>query len=91
MAKKGDETILMFAWLPEPQPLHDDEGMPRLPDGLIPLCQLTYQKRINPDAVRALGAFYASGVSIAIFSPDPAEETLDDLRSARAASGLMRF
>ena len=80
--KTGDETILMFAWLPEPHPLHDDAGTPQLPGHLIPLCRLAYQQRINPDAVRALGEFYANGVMTTIFSPDSAEETLDDLRKA---------
>ena len=80
--KKGDAAILMFAWLPEARPLHDDEGTPQLPDGLIPLCQLSYQERVNPDAVRALGEFYENGVMPAIFSPDPPAETLDDLRKA---------
>jgi cation-transporting ATPase E len=72
----------MFAWLPEPHPLHDDAGTPQLPGHLIPLCRLAYQQRINPDAVRALGEFYANGVMTTIFSPDSAEETLYDLRKA---------
>ena len=80
--KRGEESVLMFAWLPEPSSLHDEAGMPQLPDGLIPLCQLSYQERINPDAVLALGDFYANGVQTTIFSADPPEETLDDLRTA---------
>lgn len=80
--EKDDETLLMFAWLPEPRPLHDDEGAPQLPDGLIPLSQLSFQERINPDAVLALNEFYANGVMTSIFSPDPAQETLNDLRKA---------
>ncbi len=80
--KSGEATELMFAWRPDPAPLHDETGVPRLPDGLIPLCQLTFQKRINPDAVRALGEFSANGVKTVIFSPHPSPETLDDLRRA---------
>ena len=81
--KKPEEGVtLMFAWRPDPAPLHDETGAPRLPDGLIPLCQLTYHERINPEAVQALGEFYESGVQIAIFSSDPAEKTLEELHSA---------
>lgn len=80
--EKGDAVVLTFAWMPEPHPLHDDEKTPQLPDGLIPLCDLTFQEHINPDAVQALVEFYANGVMTTIFSHHPAQETLDDLRSA---------
>ncbi len=80
--KTGETTTLLFAWLPEPHPLHDETGQPQLPAGLIPLCQLDFQKRINPDAVQALAEFYANGVMTVIFSSDPPENTLQDLRHA---------
>jgi len=79
--KAGDEAVLIFAWLPEPAPLHDDHGAPHMPDGLIPLCQLTYQQRINPDAVLALREFNANGVQTTLFSSDSPEHILAALRS----------
>jgi magnesium-transporting ATPase (P-type) len=68
----GPETVLAFAYRPEIMPLHDPQGMPQLPDSLIPLCELRYAERIHPEAIETIKAFAKTGVDIKVFtSGDP--------------------
>ncbi len=82
------ETLL-FAWSPDPQPLYDEAGQPRLPDDLIPLCRLFYQERANPQAVQALRAFAANGVASTLFDEGPVDGIREALQQAGADEALV--
>jgi magnesium-transporting ATPase (P-type) len=76
---------LLFAYCPEITRLYDDEGMPQLPDGIIPLARLRYYEQIRPEAVETIEKFSETGVSIKVFSPGNPERTVSLL--ARAGMG----
>jgi len=61
---------LLFAYSPEPRSLFDASGRPQLSDGLVPLCTLTFEEQVRPEAREALQAFTEAGVSIKILSSD---------------------
>ena len=89
-AVSGEEkAALIFAWLPEPQSLYDEAGRPQLPQGLQPLCRLSYQERPNPEAVQALEAFAANGVASKLFDDGPVEGIREALRAAGADEELV--
>jgi len=67
--EKGEQQVeLLFAYLPEPGPLHDSSGAPQLPDKLIPLCRLRYSEVVRHDAIKIIKDFQGSGVRIKVFS-----------------------
>ena len=67
---------LLFAYTPEPKPLFDVAGRPQLPKDLIPLCTLTFEEQIHPQALEAVGAFTEAGVDVKILSSDNPERML---------------
>ena len=62
------ESVLLFAYRPEPVPLHDALGNVQLPEGLIPLCELRYSRQLRPEAVEIVREFARTGVSIKVFA-----------------------
>jgi len=88
--EEGDATghTLLFAWSPEPQPLHDERGHPQLPQHLTPLCLLDYQERPDPAAASALAAFAADGVASKVFDPGPVEGIREALQRAGTKDSL---
>jgi magnesium-transporting ATPase (P-type) len=75
-AASEPEAVLLFAHLPDPVPLRDGQGNLRLPDGLIPLCELRYAQRLRPEAAHIVQVFSQTGVSIKAFSSDEPGQTL---------------
>ena len=67
---------LLFAYLPEPQPLFVDDGRPHLPSGLVPLCYLTFNERIRPEAREAVSAFTDADVRVKILSSEDPERVM---------------
>ena len=68
---------LFFAYSPEPRPLLAAGGQAQLPDDLIPLCYLTFNERIRPEAREAVNAFTEANVKIKILSSENPERVLD--------------
>jgi magnesium-transporting ATPase (P-type) len=69
LPEEGEQQVeLLFAYLPEPGPLHDNSGAPQLPDNLIPLCRLRYSEVVRQDAIKTINDFQGSGLKIKIFS-----------------------
>jgi magnesium-transporting ATPase (P-type) len=62
------EAVLLFAYRPEPVPLHDAEGNVQLPPALIPLCELRYAQRLRPEAAEIVRAFAQTGVGMKVFA-----------------------
>ena len=62
------ESVLLLAYCPEPVPLHDALDNVRLPEELIPLCELRYSRQLRPEAVEIVREFARTGVSIKVFA-----------------------
>lgn len=62
--------VLLFAHSPEPLPLHDAGGEPRLPDGLMPLCLLGFRDELRTEVRGALEHFAELGIGLKIISGD---------------------
>jgi magnesium-transporting ATPase (P-type) len=77
-----EEAVYMVAYCPEPVPLHTEDGMPILPEGLLPLCRLRYTEQVRPEAVETVRAFSQSGVELKVLTQDAPERTLAVLRQA---------
>ena len=63
------ETFL-FAYLPEPQPLHDRFGRIQLPANLQPLAYIHTSETIRPEAIQTMQAFTEAGVKVKLFSSE---------------------
>ena len=77
-----EEAVYVVAYCPEPVPLHTDDGMPTLPEGLLPLCRLRYTEQVRPEAIETVRGFSQSGVEMKVFTQDEPERTLAVLRQA---------
>jgi magnesium-transporting ATPase (P-type) len=86
--EEGDieEIVLLFAYYPELAPLHTAEGLAKLPEGLILLCELHYAERVRPDAIEAIRMFAETGVDIKVLSDRAGEQTAALLRQAGLGS-----
>jgi cation-transporting ATPase E len=67
------ERVLLFAYQPEPVPLHDGEDKIRDPQGLIPLGMVGLTDELRPKAYETLTAFARAGVDLKIISGDNPE------------------
>jgi magnesium-transporting ATPase (P-type) len=76
------EAVLLFAYHPEPMPLQDAQGNVQLPEGLIPLCELRYARRLRPEAVEVVKAFAQTGVRIKVFATDEPDQIVAMIREA---------
>jgi cation-transporting ATPase E len=65
--------VLLFAYQPEPVPLHDGDGQVRDPQGLIPLGLVGLTDELRPKAYETLTAFAQAGVDLKIISGDNPE------------------
>jgi cation-transporting ATPase E len=62
--------VLLFAHSPRSLPLHDPEGGPQLPDGLIPLALLSFNDELRLEARETLRRFSELGIGLKIISGD---------------------
>jgi magnesium-transporting ATPase (P-type) len=67
---------LLFAYTLEPIVLFDVDGQPQLPFDLIPLCTLTFEQQIQPQAIEAVRTFTEAGIKVKILSSDDPERVL---------------
>ncbi len=81
-----EEDHLSFAYVPDLTAIHDADGQPHLPDGLIPLCTLRYSERVRPESVETIKRFAETGVDIKIFASGEPEHTAKMLRQAGLAA-----
>jgi len=56
--------------------LYDVNGRPQLPADLIPLCTLTFEERIQPQAIEVARTFTDAGVKVKILSSDDPNQML---------------
>jgi magnesium-transporting ATPase (P-type) len=82
----SEETVLLFAYTPQLAPLHDADGNPLVPTGLVGLARLHYAERVRPEAVETIRSFAQIGVGIKVFTAGPAEQTVVLLRQAGLGS-----
>ena len=62
--------VLLFACHPGNTPLHDGEGKPQLPSGLIPLSLLSFSDELRPEAQETVRHFAELGIELKIISGD---------------------
>jgi hypothetical protein len=68
-----EDVVYLLAYLPDLVPLHGPDGLPQIPDDLIPLARLHYTEHVEPETVDTLRSFADSGVRLRVFaagSPD---------------------
>jgi magnesium-transporting ATPase (P-type) len=80
--QEREEATLAFAYIPDLAPLHDEEGRPQLPSGLISLCSLHYSQRVRPEAVETIKLFTDTGVDVKVFSTIAGGPTAKILKQA---------
>ena len=88
-----EPTRLIVAYSPTEQLLYDAAGRPALPEGLIPLCTLTFTEQVRPEAKDAIQIFSDAGVQIKIISQQNAREAVGAARQlglADAQSGDLK-
>lgn len=62
--------VLLFTFLPGAPPLRDEKELPVIPEGLIPLCYITFSDQLRPEAEKTLQKFIKAGVQLKIISGD---------------------
>jgi cation-transporting ATPase E len=62
--------VLLFAHQPKRAGLRDPSGRPQLPDGLNPLCLLSFREELRTEARETLDHFHQLGVELKIISGD---------------------
>jgi magnesium-transporting ATPase (P-type) len=63
-----EEVVYLLAYRPQLVPLHAEDGLPRLPNQLIPLCRLHYAEQVRPEAIETIKTFSRMDVGIKVFS-----------------------
>jgi len=72
-----DEGIrLVFAYLPEPVSIYDQEVRPQIPDTLIPLANLYISKVVHPEAENSIRALIDTGLEVRVLSSEPPKNAL---------------
>ncbi len=74
--------VLLFAYRPEPLPLHDEADEPRLPAGLVPLCLLNFSDELRPEVRKTLQGFAEAGIRLKFISGDNPETVAALVRQA---------
>jgi len=62
--------VLLLAYRPAPEPLHDAQGEPVLPADLVPLGLVSFSDELRPEARQTLAEFTRAGVKLKIISGD---------------------
>lgn len=75
-APPGAQSRLLFAYSPGPQALFDTDGWPQMPSALVPICTLTFNQQVRPEARQAVRAFTDAGVQVKLFTTDAPEVAL---------------
>ena len=62
--------VLLFAYSPELVALRDDDGRPKLPDGLVALGLVILRDQLRPEARKTLQQFTEAGIRFKVISGD---------------------
>ncbi len=82
MDEYGEQIVYLFAYHPNFSSLHDESGIPQLPEKLRPLCRLYYSKKIHPEAIEAMRKIVDTDVKLRIFTHGPPEGIINALKKA---------
>lgn len=72
----GDQAILLLAKIPGDNLEYGEDGVPLIPDNLIPLGEITLSEEIRQDAKEMIDFFSNAGVSIKLLSDDDPEDAI---------------
>jgi magnesium-transporting ATPase (P-type) len=78
----SEKVVFLFAHQPDPVSLHDDAGLPQLPEDLIPLCHLHYSEQLQPETVDTIRTFAEKGVALKVLTPGAPDWTVALLQRA---------
>jgi magnesium-transporting ATPase (P-type) len=78
----SEKVVYLFAHQPDPVPLHDDAGLPQLPEDLIPLCRMHYIEQLQPETVDTIRTFAEKGVALKVLTPGAPDWTVALLQRA---------
>lgn len=73
---------LLFAYLPDVVPMHDDKNEPALPQGLIPAGLICFSDILRPEAKETLEGFAQAGIRLKVISGDNPDTVLALARQA---------
>lgn len=73
---------LILAYHPDISPLSDEQGQPRFPIPLNPLCKLTMTDQIRPESVSVIRNFWENGIEVKIFAAERPDQIIDLLQQA---------
>ncbi|GAB4527027.1 MAG: HAD-IC family P-type ATPase [Anaerolineae bacterium] len=62
--------VLLAAYSPEPELLHDAQAQPRLPENLEPLGVVSFSDELRPEAKETIAGFLKAGIRLKIISGD---------------------
>ncbi|MCP5303458.1 MAG: HAD-IC family P-type ATPase [Pseudomonadales bacterium] len=62
--------VVLFAYHPEAATLHDSQGLPRLPNDLIPLGIVSFSDVLRDEARETLSSFARAGIQLKVISGD---------------------
>ena len=76
------DNILFFAYNAQASALDMENGEWQLPDDLTPLCRISFEEQVKPEARDAINVLSERGVAVKIFTADEPEKTASRLRDA---------
>ena len=74
--------VLLFAYVPDVMPMHDDKNEPCLPQGLIPAGLICFSDELRPEARQTLEGFSQAGIRLKVISGDNPETVSSLARQA---------
>ncbi|MEO5952367.1 MAG: HAD-IC family P-type ATPase, partial [Chloroflexia bacterium] len=74
--------VLLFAYMPDVHPMHDDKNEPALPQGLIPAGLICFSDILRPEAKETLEGFAQAGIRLKVISGDNPDTVLALARQA---------
>ena len=72
---QGDETFI-FAYLPDPVVLYDQDNQPQLPKELLPLSYIHLSNVIRPEISQVLHELAEDGIDVKVLSSGPTERAI---------------
>lgn len=80
--------VLLFAYMPDAKPMHNDKNEPALPQGLIPAGLICFSDELRPEARQTLEGFSQAGIGLKVISGDNPDTVASLARQAGFGSDI---
>ena len=80
--------VLLFAYLPDVNPMHNDKNEPSLPQGLVPAGLICFSDELRPEARQTLEGFSQAGIGLKVISGDNPDTVASLAQQAGFASDI---